>query len=104
MKEFRWKDSRLLDLFLAQEKYKTPILESFLHRLPRTRFIFVGDTGEKDPEIFGGLLKKYSDREISVVLRELPEAPLSPERRRSAFDEHGLARLQVVPAKTSVQN
>jgi len=53
MKEFRVKDRTFLSLLADPQAYKlgmiTPLLEQFPHR----RFVMVGDSGEKDPEIYG---------------------------------------------------
>lgn len=96
MKEFRWKDSRFFDLFKSPEKFKTPILESLISSLPKRRFILVGDSGELDPEIYGEILRRFPDRELRIVIRELPEAPLTEQRKQKAFAQISPSRWRII--------
>mmetsp|Transcript_52628 Transcript_52628/g.111776 ORF Transcript_52628/g.111776 Transcript_52628/m.111776 type:complete len:360 (+) Transcript_52628:80-1159(+) len=71
LKRIRVKDKTLLQLFADPMEYKmrqiTPILDAF----PKRRFILVGDSGEKDPEVYKELYKRYSDRIEKIWIRNV---------------------------------
>lgn len=85
LKEFRWKDSRFFDLFTSPEKLKTPIIESVLQTFPQRRFLLVGDSGEKDPEIYGEIARRFPQRDLRILIREVPGAPMDDARRAMVF-------------------
>jgi len=86
MKAFRWKDAGFLRLFESPEKGKPAAIEPILSAFPRRRFVLVGDSGERDPEIYGALARKYPDRVAAIFIRAVSGAGLQPERFARAFD------------------
>jgi len=53
MKSFRAKDTSFFSLFESPEHYKAPVIEHLLRLFPKRQWVFVGDSGEKDPEVYG---------------------------------------------------
>ncbi|HEY6414879.1 MAG TPA: App1 family protein [Acidimicrobiales bacterium] len=85
LKPFRWKDESLLELFAKPDVYKASVIEPLLARFPRRRFVLVGDSGERDPEIFGALARRHPGQIARVLIRDVTgEAPAAP-RYRAAF-------------------
>ena len=85
LKEFRWADSRFFDLFNSPISYKTPILRELLAVFPRRHFLLLGDSGEKDPEIYADLSRQFPAHSIRILIREVAAAPMTQERCESAF-------------------
>lgn len=54
------------------------LVESF----PRRRFLLVGDSGERDPEIYGRLARRYPDQIAGVLIRQIDEKPFAGARTR----------------------
>jgi phosphatidate phosphatase APP1 len=54
----------------------------------------VGDSGEKDPEIYRFLAKRFPDRIAAILIRNLQSRPLSVKRLR---------KLTAIPAGTDVR-
>lgn len=77
LKPFRWRGGELRGLFDEADVHKTAEIEALLARFPRRRFILVGDTGERDPEIYAALARRHPGRIERILLR-----PVSPRRRR----------------------
>lgn len=71
MKSFRWKDSSFLNLFADPIEYKINIIESILQRYPQRQFILVGDSGEKDPEVYGKIARKFPKQIIRILIRKV---------------------------------
>lgn len=55
------------------EKYSHKIekIESILSFFPDKKFILIGDSGQKDPEIYLHIIEKYKDRITSVFIRDI---------------------------------
>ncbi len=49
--------------------FKTPWLEGLLADFPENRFVFVGDSGEKDPEVYREAAKRAGARAAGVFIR-----------------------------------
>ena len=85
LKEFRWKDSSFVNLFQSPEKYKPRVIEPILKAYPKRQFICVGDSGEKDPEIYADLARRYPDQIIRILIRDVTNEAATAERYRQAF-------------------
>lgn len=85
MKSFRLKDSSFLNLFSDPVEYKKEIIESIFTRYPNREFILVGDSGEKDPEVYGMLARQYPERVKRILIRQVGDHN-SLERFTSAFE------------------
>ncbi len=95
MKHFRVKDRTFFNIFASPEETKVPVIQSFLARYPLRRFILVGDSGEKDPEIYGEIVRRYGDRVLKIFIREVPGSDLSEARFDRAFQGVDRARWMV---------
>ena len=63
-----------------QVRYKTSHLERILAAHPKTRFVLLGDSGERDPEIYAALRTRHPDRVVAIVIREVPGGDNQPSR------------------------
>jgi len=85
LKAFRWKDSSIFELFKSSRKTKPPVIEQIMADLPRRRFIFIGDSGEHDPEIYGDLARQHPDRVRHLFIRNVTGEARDNPRMRDAF-------------------
>ncbi len=88
LKEFRWKNRTFLSLFANPEKYKTSVIEPLLKRFPQRRFILIGDSGERDPESYAALARKYSHQIVRICIRDVTGESADAARYARTF--HGL--------------
>jgi phosphatidate phosphatase APP1 len=64
-------------LSFAHESHKIEQIMPILNRLSHLPFILIGDTGQKDAEIYLQLVKQYPDRFLAVYLRDVtPNNPI----------------------------
>lgn len=68
------------DPIFAQEGYKLERIESLLETFPNMRVVLVGDSGERDPEIYRALRERHPARVAGIVVRRVPNDG-SDERR-----------------------
>jgi hypothetical protein len=71
LKEFRWKSRKFFSLFANPEKYKPGVIEPLLKQFPQRRFILIGDSGERDPEIYAALARKFPQQIERIYIRDV---------------------------------
>ncbi|CAB9517160.1 Uncharacterized conserved protein (DUF2183) [Seminavis robusta] len=74
LKTIRPKDKSILQLFADPVDYKRQHIEGILRRFPKRTFIFVGDSGEKDCEIYAGIYKDYPNQVQQIWIRNINSA------------------------------
>ena len=47
--------------------------------------VLVGDSGERDPEVYGEIARKFSAKVKAILIRQVYASPLDQERQRNAF-------------------
>lgn len=85
LKQFRWKDRSFLSLFANPEKYKPGVIEPLLKQFPKRRFILIGDSGERDPEIYGALARKFPQQIRNIYIRDVTDESATAVRYEQAF-------------------
>ncbi len=85
LKEFRWKSRKFFSLFASPEKYKPGVIEPLLKRFPKRQFILIGDSGERDPEIYGALARKFPEQIRMIYIRDVTDESAAAPRYEPAF-------------------
>ncbi len=85
LRSFRWKDSTVAALFTSPEAMKRETIASILTLFPRRKFILVGDSGEKDPEIYGALAREYPKQVVRILIRDVRGEDSPSPRFEQAF-------------------
>jgi hypothetical protein len=85
LKNFRLKDESVFSLFQNPEKYKPVVIEPLLKQFPQRQFVLVGDSGERDPEIYGRLARQYPGQVIRIFIRNVSGEPAGAPRYKNAF-------------------
>jgi phosphatidate phosphatase APP1 len=95
LRSFRIKDRTFFSLFTSPEETKIPAIESIVNRFPARRFILVGDSGEKDPEVYGEIARNHPDQIVRIFIRDVTDGDVSIERLEKAFSGVGRDRWKV---------
>ena len=69
----------------ATSRHKHAEITQLLIDYPRRRFVFVGDSGEHDPEVYGQVAREHPSRIEAVLIRDVTGEPAEAERYRLAF-------------------
>jgi phosphatidate phosphatase APP1 len=85
MKLFRWKDASFWSLFQSPIEYKQPILSGLLAQFPRRKFVLVGDSGEKDPEVYAAVYRVYRHQIVGIYIRDVTGEARDDPRYATAF-------------------
>ncbi|AXG98661.1 DUF2183 domain-containing protein [Deinococcus wulumuqiensis] len=63
-----------MDLLGGHGGYKHGVIERIFQRYPDLKFVLVGDSGEKDPEIYAEVVRRHPGRVLAVYIRDVTEA------------------------------
>jgi phosphatidate phosphatase APP1 len=85
LKLFRLKDSTPLGRLPSRKRSKRRIIEQILGDFPSRRFLLVGDSGERDPEVYTAVARRHPHRVAGVAIRQVEGRP-SREKVRSRLD------------------
>lgn len=96
LKRIRVKDKTLLQLFADPENYKIRQITPILNTFPNRKFILIGDSGEKDCEVYSELNRRYPDQIEKIWIRNVNDANATrmegvhPDKWRYFSDGHEL--------------
>jgi hypothetical protein len=85
LKLFRLKDSTPLGRLPSRKRSKRRMIEHIMGDFPRRRFLLVGDSGERDPEVYAEVARRHADRVAGVAIRQVP-GKATKEKVRSRLD------------------
>ena len=90
LKYFRLKDKSIIDFISADQlTYKLNIIKTIFNRFPQRQFILIGDSGEKDPEIYAELAAQYKDRVKYIFIRDVGLIDKDSQRRKDLQTKSG---------------
>jgi len=72
-------------LFASSESIKKPLIAGLMKQFPDYRFIFIGDSGEKDPELYGKFARNNPGRVAGIYIRNVTDESCEAPRMRKAF-------------------
>ncbi|HET9235773.1 MAG TPA: App1 family protein [Oligoflexus sp.] len=96
LRKLRWKDSSTVD-FLWKDSlaYKTSTIAELMERFPKRKFLLIGDSGEKDPEVYDSLRRRFP-AQITGILIRIPPEQKSTDRKEGMEYFREPAELELV--------
>jgi len=85
LRTFRIQDGTARDLLAPPTGFKVAEIERLLKAFPRRKFVFVGDSGELDPEVYGELARRHRDQVRLIAIRNITDERLDNGRMKKAF-------------------
>lgn len=71
LKMIRLKDQTFFNLFKSATKTKPQAIEAVLKHYPNRRFILLGDSGEKDAQVYAQIANDYPDNIAKIYIRNV---------------------------------
>ncbi len=102
LRYFRVRDEMFKRFRPIRRNSKVGIIMGIFKRLPQRQFILVGDSGEKDPEIYRFLAKRFPERVSAVLIRNLQSRPLNNKRLRKLRAMEGTTQLRIFEHSSEV--
>ena len=69
LRSIRFRDPTVFKLLISPKRYKYRVIMSILRAFPGRQFILVGDSGEKDAEIYGAVARKRPEQVERILIR-----------------------------------
>lgn len=85
LRAIRLRDPSVLQLVIGRKRSKRTAIQQILRWYPRRHFVLMGDAGEKDPELYGSIARKYPQQVAQICIRRVAYRRLKPERVARAF-------------------
>jgi phosphatidate phosphatase APP1 len=80
-------------LLESPEKFKLKVIGDLFQRYPQRRFVLVGDSGERDPEVYGRLTREFPAQVVHIFIRDVtsepPDAPAIVPRSATSHETNG---------------
>lgn len=90
---FRLRDEMFKRWRLLRRKSKGGTIVGMMSRLPQRRFVLIGDSGERDPEIYAKIAQKLPHQVAMVAIRDLEERPMDHRRHLRILRKMGTVPL-----------
>ena len=68
---FRLKDTTPLSRLPSKKRSKRRSIERILQDFPERQFVLIGDSGEKDPEIYAAVARRFPNQVTTIAIREV---------------------------------
>lgn len=85
MREVRVADASMLKLLRDSRPYKMARIREILRLFPERGFVLVGDSGERDPEVYAAIAKEFPASVRGIFIRAIAPAHLDRSRYRGIF-------------------
>ncbi len=95
LKQIRLKDGSIANILADASTTKPPAIEAVLKAYPKRTFVLVGDSGEQDPEIYAGFMRRYAERIEKIYIRNVTGAKPDDARFKAVFTGLDPARWQL---------
>ncbi|WP_197532142.1 phosphatidate phosphatase App1 family protein [Symmachiella macrocystis] len=90
LKHFRLKNpSTAADMLRSPQEAKLNAIEQILAAYPQRRFLLIGDSGEKDPEIYSATAQSHPEQVVGIFIRNVTNDQLSDTRFQKVTKELG---------------
>lgn len=90
LKMVRFKDQTFFNLFKSATKTKPQAIESILKHYPERQFILLGDSGEKDAQVYAQIANDHPEKITKIYIRNINGSADLNEFYETVFD--GLPR------------
>lgn len=87
LRRIRLKDSSVLSLLADPLAAKLSVIEALMADFPQRQFVLVGDSGERDPEVYGTLAAKHPDQVLRIYIRDVTGDGADSPRYKTAFGQ-----------------
>ena len=82
LRNFRLRDQLLKRVLILRRRGKATAIHKLLNDLPHRKFILIGDSAEKDPEIYLKIWRRHPGKVHGIFIRDIEERPMIEERMR----------------------
>ncbi|OFZ19615.1 MAG: hypothetical protein A2X94_17390 [Bdellovibrionales bacterium GWB1_55_8] len=104
LKEVSFDGTTIGNLFMDPEEFKIPEITGLFDKYPARKFILIGDSGEKDPEVYAEIFKRYPNRVAGIFIRNVTDEPRSAPRYQQLFGKLPADKWSIFTAPAVIQS
>ncbi len=104
LRQVRLKDSSVLSLLADPLEAKLQMIEPLMAAFPHRRFILVGDSGARDPEVYGRVAEKHPDQVLRIYIRDVTGQAATSQRYQAAFGKLPVDKWQLFQEPSTIQD
>ncbi len=71
LKMIRFKDQTFFNLFKSATKTKPQAIEAIVKYYPERKFVLIGDSGEKDAQVYAQIAKDHPEKIVQIYIRNI---------------------------------
>lgn len=86
LKLFRLQDSTPLGRLPSRKRSKRRVIEQIMTDFPDRRFLLIGDSGERDPEVYAAIASQRPGQVAGIAIRRVA-SKIRPRKRGERFEE-----------------
>ncbi len=90
LKWFQLRDEILKRWQITRRKSKFGVIRTLIERMPNRTFVLVGDSGERDPEIYAKLAARFPSQIVRICIRQIDATPLDARRLARIYRRFGM--------------
>ena len=68
-------------------EYKLGVIDTLMRRFTERQFVLVGDSGEKDPEVYKELASRFPNQVRAILIRDVRGEDLSSNRFMRLYEK-----------------
>lgn len=80
LRVFRWRDQVIKRVVSNKWVGKSKVIRSMIQRFPNRKYFLIGDSVERDPELYAHLAEEFNDQICGIFIRQVPGFALSDNR------------------------
>lgn len=104
LRSYRFGDPSVFKVFISKKRNKYNIIKSIFRMFPQRRFVLVGDSGEKDAEIYGKVARKFPKQVERILIRRVEGRAWTRYRVAKAFRKVPMGVWQTFRVPTQIQD
>lgn len=85
LREFAFKHAKTFAGADSSIQHKTSELEKLAKNYPERKFVLIGDSGERDPEIYGEVARRFPKQIVRIAIRDVTNEAAETPRYAKAF-------------------
>jgi len=85
LRRFRLKDLDVAAMLSSPESYKLETIRRIIDDFPMRELIMVGDSADRDPEVYGQLAREYPEKTRRILIRNVTDEEEAAPRYAAAF-------------------
>ena len=104
LRSYRFGDPSVFKVFISKKRNKYNIIKSIFRMFPQRRFVLVGDSGEKDAEIYGKVARKFPNQVERILIRRVEGRAWTRYRVAKAFRKVPMELWQTFRVPTQIRD